>query len=242
MKITSDSFGILVRPRNLSYANLMEKDQTCYQIEKLKIWWNINASHRMFRYAQVGNLARGLKKNSIEEVFKEFEIGNTNNEDSNYYYAKIVGMIGYFGKGIFRYINSKEQYLELEQQFQRQYGEEFRRSISILSVEVVFCKGNQGKEKEWNGYDSSQHWFYDTDDLLELSKIQRFESLKPGNVIKFKNNTNHVVVEVKPLARKRFYEISSWTNSSIKLLNNKGNSIKRLDPERDFEVVITSTF
>jgi hypothetical protein len=68
-----------------------------------------------------------------------------------------------------------------------------------------------------------------------MTEIIKFESVQLTDLVIFQKSSG-LVVEKKQLNKPKFYQTSSWSSYSIKLLSQKGESYVRFIPNRAFSV------
>jgi hypothetical protein len=231
VKITANSFGVLVRPRIMSYARILPRLNAVAESDK----WNYASLVDAPFY---GEKEVNLYKQPYEELFSDLVIGDTTKDLSNCYVAIITSFITSINHKQYILVD-KNNVNEILDKLRRRYGK--RETIPVHFVGVKFYKGLQRNEagelepiNPWSVTGDEHTWFYRPWDLISMDSIIRYERLDPGDLVLFKR-TRGIVIRTKTINKKKFYKTNSWSSRSVTVLLGNGKTILRFLPNKEFK-------
>ena len=234
MRFGPETLGLLVRPRILTSANVLPlntKEPLPSSLITLKpVACGLNP------YID----PEKLFGRSLNSLFSDINLGDTNNANTKSYTAKVVAYLVKIGAASVVVDSTNVQ--ETLTKVRKRYG--IRTNFKILSVGVEFFQGFEERNgrlepikplpiKTQDG--SETIWFYKPWELVPLTEIVKYESVRRGDLVMFQKS-HGLVVRKKLLNKPKFYMTSSWSCYSITLLNHTGDGFTRFLPDRKFFV------
>jgi len=228
MRFKPETFGTLVRPRILATGAIVPTDAKADLSNAFKD-----------RLARPDPLQIFSKR--PEELFRGLELGDTSQEDLSmcytgevtHYVVRVAGSLALVDK------NNVQEALK---KLRKRLGA--RANLRVVSVGLRFYQGmekspgglrgiNPWSPKTPEGCEAI--WFFNPWELVPISEIMKYESVKTGDLILFQK-TKGMVVKKKWLNKPRYYATSSWSCYSITLLNHTADGYTRFLPDRYFTV------
>lgn len=223
---------MLVRPRILAAASIFPVKSGTPNEFNVK-WSKPRKTDRLDHFS--------VFNTSISTLFQNLSLGDTSQDLSTsyvgevtHYIVKVAGQMTLVDKGNVQ---------ETLKRIRKKLGA--RTNLQIVSVGIQFYHGmkkdTEGKIKPikaWNPKTSSGEdtvWFFNPWELVPISEIIKYESVKRGDLILFQK-ARGLVVKKKFLNKPKFYSTSSWSCYSITLLNFTADGFTRFLPVRSFEV------
>lgn len=233
MRFTSNTLGVLVRPRVLTHCFLESRFQ---QAQTTKTSWKA-----LSRAVQAEELTARFDK-FLVELFEDLSLGDTTTTTTSSqecYVGVVSSYITYstYPRGsMFSLLHSEEQVKDMEQWSREKYGHS---SIHVFAVGLKFYR-NFNKETNtpsvpWE-YSEQETWFYSPWDLVPMSNIVAYEKCEPGDLILTPKTVN-IVLANKRLNKPGFYKTGSWTSHRVTMLRGSNGLSMFLVPDRKFEVV-----
>jgi len=234
MRFGPETLGLLVRPRILTSANVLPlntKEPLPSSLITLKpVACGLNP------YID----PEKLFGRSLNSLFSDINLGDTNNANTKSYTAKVVAYLVKIGAASVVVDSTNVQ--ETLTKVRKRYG--IRTNFKILSVGVEFFQGFEERNgrlepikplpiKTQDG--SETIWFYKPWELVPLTEIVKYESVRRGDLVMFQKS-HGLVVKKKALNKPKFYMTSSWSCYSITLLNHTGDGFTRFLPDRKFSI------
>lgn len=232
VKININSFGVVVRPRIVSYARVYPRLNVPTGESKWSLDTLVNASP----YDEKDISYYGK---SYDSLFEELAIGDTT-EDLKDCYA---GVITSFVTSIsFRnyILVTQDNVTDVLEKLRRKNNS--RESIPVHYVGIKFYKGLQ-RDKEtgklvplnpWHVTEKETTWFYRPWDLISMDTIVRYEMLASGDLVLFRKSRG-LVLKKKTINKKRFYKTNSWSCKSVTVLLGNGRSHLKFLPNKSFK-------
>lgn len=233
MRFGPETLGLLVRPRILTSANVLPINniQSPHSFITLKpVTCGLNSSTD----------PEALFGKSLNSLFSEIGLGDTNTNNTKSYTAKVVAYLVKIGSTsvVVDHTNLQETLTKVR----NRYG--IRANFKILSVGVQFFQGFQEIDGQFQPTEpwpvrtkegNETLWFYKPWELVPLTEIVKYESVRRGDLVMFQKS-HGLVIKKKLLNKPRFYMTSSWSCYSITLLNHMGDGFTRFLPDRKFSV------
>jgi hypothetical protein len=232
MRFKPDTFGLLVRPRILVAASILPV-KSGKPGEISFSWTKPRKSERFDHFA--------VFPKKLTDLFSDLHLGDTSKDLSTCYTAEVTHYIVRFG-GTLSLVD-KNNVQETLKMVRKRLGA--RTNLRVVSVGVKFYKGMEqtpdGSLKAQNPWipktaDGLETiWFYNPWELVPMTEIVKYESVKRGDLILFPKSSG-MVVRKKNLNKPRYYSTSSWSCYSITLLNYTADGFTRFLPDRQFTV------
>lgn len=231
MRFSKETLGILVRPRILTAGLVLPENTT------LPLPMALTCLRPSYQSVHMYVSPKTLFGKSFSELFCSLELGNTNLDKTRAYVAKVVSYIVKIGSSMLVVDSTTIDRAILATK--KQYGA--RANLKVLFVGVQFYQGIDKTNNPINPQvfttESEQHvsWFFKPKDLVSITEIIKYESVKEKDLVLFPKS-HGLVVKKKLLNKPKFYMTSSWSCYSITLLNHSGDGFIRFLPDRQFEV------
>jgi len=248
MGFSLQDLGKLVRPRVLSDVFLFST-KTDTQQTSFDTWWK-NVRHQfLYLSNKQKNVLCETYQTNLNNLFSSLSLGDLTQDSllQSSYVACIDSFIVRSGKN-YHIIDSKEKAEIFESKIKKQFGS--KTHIKIVALGLRFYKGiekvigDDGRIsykpiEAWETTENTNHhrWFYNEQHVLPIETIMDFEKAVPGSLVFFKQ-TKGMVIQYSVLRKPNFFNTSSWTNKSIKLLGGSGRSIIRFLPNKTFKLVV----
>lgn len=233
MRFKASDIGLLVRPKTITHLFLWTKDKNVDE------WWKQTCFQYRWRNFEKKQQLTSFYKIPLNNLFQDLHLGNPCKNLEKSYISEITSFI-ILHKGSLYYIDTKEKAEYFEKEMKKRFGQ--NAYLSVVAVGLKFYKSIEKKEEEFLPKDPWDHtnrqdvvWFYHPKEIIPLSNIMLFESLKLSDLVKMKR-IDGIVISIKELAKPKFYSANSCVSKSIMLLSTNVNYV-RLIPEKRFSIL-----
>lgn len=224
-KITLDDLGKLVKIRVLTKAFLLcVAEQQNFETDS---WWRGSCDrHRKSKSYKQDMIAGTYGVKNLASLFETL--------DPNNYVAEITSFLVLHALE-YKIVKTKEEIDAL-------LNERSFRGVCVIAAGVKIYKTYDVLTRElgpeWEPTSTNTvAWFYETKQLLPVEDVENFNDVEAGDMIVF-GKTQALVVSVKVLARRKFYNTCSWTNKRIMVLSGDSRGRQaRLIANRPFRII-----
>lgn len=224
-KITLDDLGKLVKIKVLTKAFLLcVPEQERFETDS---WWRGSCDrHRKSKSYKQDMIAGTYGVQNLSYLFSTL--------DPNTYVAEITS---------FLVIHALEyKIVKTQEEIEALLNERSFRGVYIVGAGVKIYKTYNVITKElgqeWEPTATNTvAWFYEVKQIIPVEDVENFNRVEAGDMIVF-GKTQALVVTVKNLTRRKFYNTCSWTNKRIMVLSGGSHGRQaRLVLSRPFKII-----
>lgn len=212
---SKNTFGKLVKLRVLTEAFVYNKPQDA-EVD-FDEWWK--------RVMKLSSHSKSYKKDAIVGTYGKSldEMFGSLSVDS--YVAQITSLVVFAG-GKYVHLATKQEIDQYESK---------RRRIRIMAFGVkIFA--DRTASTPWRETGSAV-WLYRPNQIIDLEIVDRYNTVKPGDMLKFRcSEHGALVVQSNVVNRRKFYGSTSWTRKSVIVLSCSTGKKYKLPPDKWFQL------
>lgn len=212
---SKNTFGKLVKLRVLTEVFVYNKPQDA-EVD-FDEWWK--------RVAKLSRHSKSYKKDtivgtygkSLDEMFCSLSVDD--------YVAQITSIVVFTG-GKYVHLSTKQAIDQYESK---------RRRVRIMAFGVKIFTDREAT-LPWRET-GSVVWLYRPNQIVDLEIVDRYNSVKPGDMLEFKRSEHGaMVVRSNLVNRRKFYGSTSWTRKSVVVLSCNTGKTYKLPPDKWFQL------
>jgi len=224
-KITLDDLGKLVKVKVLTKAFLLcIAEQQNFETDS---WWRGSCDrHRKSKSYKQDMIAGTYGVKSLASLFATLNV--------NSYVAEITSFLVLHALE-YKIVKTKEEITAL-------LSERSFRGVCVVAAGIKIYKSYDLFTKDlgpvWEPTSGNNVvWFFEIKHLMPIEDVENFNKVEPGDMLVFEK-TQALVVAVKTLARRKFYNTCSWTDKRIMVLSGGSRGRQtRLITNRTFSII-----